>query len=60
MKRRSDIQDFKWNTNCLLCSDTLDFNNKHSNRNRTHKAEIPPTSSIRAACKSRGDAWKLR
>ena len=57
MKRRSEIQDFEWNTHCLLCGDILDFNCTHPNRNRTHKAEIPSTSSIRAVCKCMGEAW---
>ena len=33
LKRRSDIQDFEWNTHCLLCGDTQDFNSKHLNIN---------------------------
>ena len=57
MKHRLDIQDSEWNTHCLLCGDALDFISKHPNRNRTHNVEMPPTSSIRAVCKSRGDAW---
>ena len=57
MKHRLDIQDSEWNTHCLLCGDALDFISKHPNRNRTYKVEMPSTSSIRAVCKSRGDAW---
>ena len=52
MKRRSDIQHFEWNTHFLLCGD---FNNKHPNRNRTQKANIPSATPIRAVCKSRGE-----
>ena len=56
-KRRSQVQIFQWKSHCLLCGDTLDFDSKHPDRNPTHKAEIPSTSSLKAMCKTRGDAW---